>query len=365
MLKVTRFLREYFRRGSFAVTRTVQRYHREGEDLDAFVYALPGGRQRRPGWVVLHGLTVTGREHPSLDRFARSLAATDAVVMVPDIPEWRDLRVATAVTIPTIRSAIRSLAQHPAIDGRRVGLIGFSFGATQAIVAAADPALESTLHGMAAWGGYRDVHRLFRFGTTGEHELDGVAYRLEPDPYGRWIMGGNYLLGVPGCEDYQDVAAALRGLALEAGRRRTYAWDASYDPDKLRAREGIAPAHRAVFDLFAPLSGQPLHDLDRAHEIAHGLAEAALRAEPLLDPGPWLPQLRTRTLVAHGRDDRLVPFTESIRLARELRPDVLERCTITGLFAHSGGTGKGLGPWGLSTEGTRFIGLLNSIIGLI
>ena len=364
MLKIARFLREYARRGGSPVRRLETRYHREGEDLDATVYAL-SDRRHRPGWVVLHGLTATGKEHPSLDRFCRALAATDAIVMVPDIPEWRDLRVATAVSIPTIRSAIRSLAEHPSVDGSRVGLVGFSFGATQAIVAAADPALETTLHGMAAWGGYRDVHRLFRFGTTGEHELDGVEYRLQRDPYGCWIMGGNYLTGVPDCEDYHDVAAALRELALEAGRRRVYAWDPSYDPDKRRLRETIADAHREVFDLFAPMSGQPLKDLDRAHQIAFGLAEAALRAEPLLDPGPSLPLLRTRTVVAHGRDDRLVPFTESLRLARELRPDTLERCTITGLFAHSGGTEKGLGPWGLSSEGTRFIALLNSIVSLI
>jgi pimeloyl-ACP methyl ester carboxylesterase len=120
-----------------------------------------------------------------------------------------------------------------------------------------------------------------------------------------------------------------------------------------------------VYDLFASPAGQPPHDLDRAREIAYGLGEAALQVQPLLDPGPYLRQLRTRTLVAHGRHDRLVPFTESLRLARELRPDVLARCTITGLFAHSGGTEKGLGPWGLSHEGTRFVALLNSIIRLI
>jgi pimeloyl-ACP methyl ester carboxylesterase len=364
MLKISRFLREYFRRGSFPILRSESQYHREGADLAASIYTLPD-QKRRPGWVVLHGLTAIGKDHPSLDRFCRAIAATNAVVMSPDIPEWRDLRVATTVSIPTIRSAIKSVAEHPNVDERRVGLIGFSFGATQAIVAAADPTMENTLTGMAAWGGYRDVHRLFRFGTTGEHELDGKDQQLEPDPYGRWIMGGNYLTGVPGCEDHHDVAAALRELALEAGRRRVYAWDPSYDPDKLRLRAAISDAHRPVYDLFAPLSGQPLHDLERAHEIAYGLAEAALRAEPLLDPGPWLPKLRTKTLVAHGRDDRLVPYTEAIRLAREVRADVLNRCTITALFAHSGGTEKGLGPVGLAQEGTRFIALLNSIIRLI
>ena len=132
MLKIARFLREYARRGSAPVRRLETRYHREGEDLDASVYAL-SDRQRRPGWVVLHGLTATGKEHPSLDRFCRALAATDAIVMVPDIPEWRDLRVATAaarVGLPAVnrracpQGAAGPAAGHRPAPARRAGCPG-------------------------------------------------------------------------------------------------------------------------------------------------------------------------------------------------------------------------------------------------
>jgi acetyl esterase/lipase len=364
MLPLLHFAREYTRPGSRPVQREETSYEREGERLGASVYS-PGGAGKRAGWVVLHGLTVPGRDHPSLERFARALAATGCIVMVPDIPEWRGLRVAAAITIPTIRAAIRRLAELPQVDAERVGLLGFSFGATQAIVAAADPSLDGVLRGLAAWGGYRDLQRLFRFGITGEHELDGVAYQLDPDPYGRWIMGSNYLTGIPGFEDYQDVSAALRELAMESGRRRVYAWDPSYDPMKQSLRTEIDRTHREVYDLFAPLAGRPVHDLPRAHEIARELANAALRAEPLLDPGPALAALRTRILVAHGRDDRLVPFTESLRLAREVPAPRLVRCSITALFAHSGGADKGLGGLGLARETARFLRLLQGIINLI
>src|SRR6185503_16186728 len=236
---------------------------------------------------------------------------------------------------------------------------------TQAIIAAADPALRSIVRGIAAWGGYRDLHRLFRFGITGEHELDGVNYQLTPDPYGRWMMGANYLTGIPGYEAYADVALALRELALETGRRRTYAWDPSYDPDKLRLRAAVSAPHQEVFDLFAPLSGREIHDLPRAHAVAAGLADAALRAEPLLEPGPALRDLRVPTLVAHGRDDRLVPFTESLRLVRDIPPEILRGLTITGLFAHSGQTDRSHGVLRIPGEGVRFIRLLNAILTLI
>ncbi len=364
MIAITRYLREYARPGTFPVEVQETAYDRGGETVGATLYRLPGPRAR-PGWVVLHGLTVVGRHHPALERFARAFAASGPAVMIPDIPEWRDLRVATSVTIPTIRAALRDLAQRGGVDHDRVGILGFSFGATQAIVAAADPALRSTVRGIAAWGGYRDLHRLFRFGITGEHELDGVDYQLTPDPYGRWIMGANYLTGIPGYEELSDVACALRELALETGRRRTYAWDPTYDPDKQRLRALIAPAHQEVYDLFAPLSGARIHDLPRAHAIAAGLADAALHAEPLLEPGPALRDLQVPTLVAHGRDDRLVPFTESLRLARDIPRQVQRGLGITGLFAHSGQTDRSHGVWRIPGEGVRFVRLLNAIITLI
>ena len=70
-------------------------------------------------------------------------------------------------------------------------------------------------------------------------------------------------------------------------------------------------------------------------------------------------------LVAHGRDDRLIPFSESVRLARALPQQQLVGITITSLFQHSGGTQSGLGPIGLVREGTRFLRLLHRVLRMV
>src|SRR5688500_11062122 len=63
----------------------------------------PARRSRPPlpGWILLHGVTVPGREHAQLVRFARSLAHTGAAVLIPEVPEWKALRLAPALTVPT------------------------------------------------------------------------------------------------------------------------------------------------------------------------------------------------------------------------------------------------------------------------
>ncbi|HET9983199.1 MAG TPA: hypothetical protein VFQ38_06420 [Longimicrobiales bacterium] len=365
MASTLAFLRQYLRPRPGIVVAEPAVCRRGDELLPATVYRPAGAHGARPGWVVLHGLTYHGREHPSLVKFAAAVAASGAVVVVPDIPEWTRLRVAPHVTGPSIHAGVAALRERRDVAADRIGVIGFSFGATQALVAAADPALAAELRGVAAWGGYADVGRLFHFGITGEYDWQGATYHEDPDPYGRWIMGGNYLTAIPGYEGFGDTARALHRLAIAAGQAGIYAADAHFDPLKLELRATLSPAEQDVYDLFAPLTTETHKDMARATRLAQDLAAAAVRTDPMLDPSPYLPRVAARTFVAHGRDDRLVPFTEAFRVSAALPPRVLRKAVITSLFSHSGGTRRELSRFGVVREGVRFVALLHGILDLV
>ncbi len=364
MASLAGFLRAYYRPGSAAVTESELTVDRGDAESEATLFR-PQGRGRLPGWVVLHGLTHSGRHHPALRRFVRAIAASGHAVLVPDIPEWRALHVAPAITVATIRAAVRTLHDRDDIHAERMGLFGFSFGATQALVAATDPEIGSLLTAIAAWGGYYDLDRLFVYHMTGAHELDGVTYAMSPDPYGAWVMVGNYLTAMPGHANDHATARALLDLARDAGRAQIPAWDPAYDDAIRRARATLPLEQHALFDLAAPLSNASRGNLDHAREQALLLADAARRTDPLMDPIVFIPRVGTRTLLAHGRDDRLIPFTETIRLTRALPAGQVAGCTITSLFAHSGGTDRGLGPFGLMRESARFVNVLRRILRLL
>jgi dienelactone hydrolase len=364
MPSTTRFLRQYLRPAAAATAEVEAVYIRDGEQLPATIYRPAGHRRVLPGWVVLHGLTRTGRTHPSLIRFVRAVARAGNVVLVPEIPEWRELRVAPALTIKTIRAAVRALQQRADVRHEHVGIFGFSFGATQALIASTDAETAALLAGIACWGGYCDLQRTFRFGLTGRHELDGTDYQTRPDPYGAWIMGGNYLPHVPGYEDAGAVAAALLALATQAGDSGVYAWEPVFDESKRQLRARLPMAQRPLFDLFAPETGAH-RDEHQALDLAEALAATALRVEPQMDPRPHLPEIRVPVLFAHGRDDRLIPFSETVRLSRAVPADRVRAVTITSLFQHSGGTQSGLGPLGLAREAARFLLLLNRVLRLV
>src|SRR5690554_6439481 len=107
--------------------------------MPADLYVPLRAKRKLPGYVVLHGLTRTVRAHVGLRTFARAVAASGHAVLVPEIPEWRELRVAPAITLETIQAAVRELHDRPEVDPDRIALVGFSFGATQALIAASDP----------------------------------------------------------------------------------------------------------------------------------------------------------------------------------------------------------------------------------
>jgi dienelactone hydrolase len=335
MASLLRFLREFTKPGSIAVESAETTYDRgNGRRDPATIYHPADAREPLPAWVVLHGITWTGRQHAQLIRLARALSASGSVVMVPEISEWRALRVVPSIAVPVIRSAVLDLDARADTRPGHTRLMGFSFGATQAILAAADPRLDGHLAAVASWGGYADIHRTVRFLFTGEHEIDGKRYFEDPDPYGRYILAANFLTAVPGYEEATDVAAALHELASESGRRGVFAGSTEYDPFKIEQRERVAPERRELFDLFAPRGPRRAIAPERVAALAEGLADAAVAREPLFDATRWFSEVRAPVLLSHGRHDSLVPFTECLRLDRELGPRS-RGVTVTDLYAHS------------------------------
>lgn len=322
---------------------------------------VPGRRGPYPTWIVLHGMTRPGRHHEQLRRFVHALAASRAVVVVPEVPEWMELELDPDLTVPTIRGALDLLPSVPEAGSDRAGLVGFSFGSPQAILATADPEVGGELAGAVGFGGYCDLERTVRFQFTGRHEWDGVAHRARPDPYGRWIVGANFLTRIPGYETRGDVTAALMDLAREAGDRQIPANHPKMAERAAERRSHLAPDQAALFDLFTAQGGNGPPD-DELEELASDLVRTARSIHPLLDPAGRLGRVEHPVHLLHGRDDPLIPFSEALRLERQLA-SAPTRCTVTALFAHSKGAGR---PAISSLPGEiwSFLTALDGVLGL-
>lgn len=311
--------------------------HRPDRTVPGTLLVPRAGRGPWPTWIVLHGITRLGRHHHALTRFIRALGSSGAAVLVPEVPEWTDLDVDPGVTTPTVGASVRGLRREGVlVPGERVGLIGFSFGSPQALLTSVDPEVGPDVGAVVGFGGYCDLERTLRFQLTGRHEWRGRRRTLAPDPYGRWVVAANFLPRTRGYANSGEVADALRAMAREAGDRGLPAWDPSYDPYKAELRERLPPGDRSLFDLFAAASNQPA-PLDELEALVEPLAHAASQAEPLMEPRPGVRDVTVPVHLLHGRNDRLIPYTESLRMGECLPAGVASRVTVTGLFAHSSG----------------------------
>ncbi|MCH2465063.1 MAG: alpha/beta hydrolase [Gemmatimonadetes bacterium] len=362
LTRTTRYVRSWLT-GHADVVEEETTLDRDGTRIPATVLRPAVVDSPLPGWVVLHGITRTGRAHPQLVRFTRTVAATGMVVILPEVPEWRELSLEPQLALPTVQCSITALKDDPGVQDRPYGLMGFSFSAPHALAVAAAEEVRADIAGVVGFGGYYDLERTIAFMLTGRHEYAGKAYQLIPDPYGRWIVAANYLNNIPGHEEAIDVTQGLRRLAALAGDIGRPAQDPYYDAAKAEERAKIDPDRQFLFDFFAPLSGlQP--SLAHAEEFGHKLAKAAIRVEPKIQPFKALEEIQCPVHVLHGRNDNLIPFTEGLRMKDALPAQSHSYATITRLFGHST-QNRFPSPFHAVQELIVFLRALERILGLV
>jgi dienelactone hydrolase len=262
----------------------------------------------RGSLLLVHGLSRAGRRHPELERLARLLAEHGLLVMVPHFEGLAAFRL-SGREVDEVRSALRSLR---GLNGP-AGIVGFSFGAGPALLAAADT---PGLRVVGSFGGYADLRHVIRYITTGAHSFAGRRYVQAREEYNRWKL---LALLVGFVDEARD-----RALLEAIGERKLA--NPAEDTGALEA--GLSPNGRMVLALA----------LSRSEEAVEALlAQLPGRARQALDglsPATSVPRISARLLIAHGKGDPSIPFTESLRLAEAAGGRA--RVVILESFHHTG-----------------------------
>jgi len=266
---------------------------------------------------------------PRLVAFATTLARARFTVLVPDLPEVRALKVRARDAVGVADAFEHLLSGFDDAMAYRAGIAAFSYACGPAILAALEPRLEGRVDFILAVGGYYDLEQVLTFATTGYFREGAQWRRTTPIEYGKWVFvfSNLDLVSEPGSRD------ALRRMA----ERRFYGTSARID-DLLPAlgREG-----QAVYALVnnrdpqrVPALVQDLPERIRAEFDALNLARRDLSG------------LGAALILVHGKDDAIIPYTESVSLAAavpegagrlyiveglshvDIRPEVLDSWTL-------------------------------------
>lgn len=262
---------------------------------------LPGERSRATV-LLIPGAAEEGKDDPRLVAFATTLARARFIVLVPDFPSLRDLRVNSG-NIGEVSDVFSWLVARRALaPRRRAGIIAFSYAVGPVVLAAMHPSIRDRVRFILAVGGYYNLPQVLTFFTTGYFQKDGRWRHRTPNAYGKWVfVRGNVgrlsdprdrkILRAMADRKIRDLAAPLKDLA-----------------------EKLGPEGRRVYAFIANT------DRKRASTLMAALPEPILRQiEALNLANKNLHELHARMILVHGIDDDIIPSPQSIALAKALR----------------------------------------------
>jgi pimeloyl-ACP methyl ester carboxylesterase len=267
--------------------------------------------------VVVPGLAEAGRRDPRLVAFAASLARAGFLVLVPDLPAAAR-GSADAADAETVAEALLAL---PETRGP-TGLVGISYAAGPAWLAAMQPRLAGRVDFVLTLGAYRDPEAMVTFLATGAYRApEDAGWRQgQPRAQALWQFLAANADALPRPED----AASLRAIAAARLARQA-------------APPPASPAVAAVVALAEERDPEAVPARLAALPAALRARIAALSLAPLP-----LEHFRGCALLLHGTRDPVIPWTESLRLYRALSPGHARLHLIEGLdHVDAGGLGLG------------------------
>jgi len=283
------------------------------EERIADLYRPPAGREPEAVMVLVPGATPLGLDDPGLVAFAGALAHSGFLVLVPELAGEDPVRVSAADAAP-IADGLAHLTERAGVES--AGLAAISYAAGPAVLAALEPETQLRIAFIAAIGGYYDITAAVTYLTTGK-------YRADPE--------------APWTDGPVDVRAKWRFLQANADR---------VDPADAAVLERIA-RHKladpttdvsALVDRLGNDGKTAWRLLDnsnpeRVPALINTLPERLRAAIEALDLSSHdLSRLEMPVLLVHGRDDPMIPHTESARLARALPPERVHLAIVDSLF---------------------------------
>jgi len=276
-------------------------YEVEGRAYRGDLYR-PGqdrGRGRGAPLVLVPGAAPEGKDDPRLVAIATTLARSRFLVLVPDIASLRALNV-SAADAKEIAAALRHLADTTELD---LGLVAISYAVGPAVIAALEPLLRARLRFLIGIGGYYDLEAVIAFFTTDRYrDSPGSPWRTRrANAYGKWVFVRSNAARL---DDLRD-RVLLTGMAERKLR------DLSAPIDDIVPKLG--PQGRTVYALLAN------RDPDQVPALIAALPQGVRDEIAALDLKTRdLSGLRAEVILVHGRDDPIIPETESVALAAAL-----------------------------------------------
>ena len=276
------------------------------------------------GLVLVPGFTPDGKDDARLVDLAMSLARSRFLVLVPDLAGSRAVEIRPDDARSIADGVVYLAGSDPLPEGHDVGVAAISYAVGLAVMASMEPDAGDKIDFLVGLGGYHDTEAVITFATTGRYrEGSGETWQFaDPVPAAKWLLLASNTDLLENAED----RALLQAIAERRSRSE------NVPIDDLVA--GLGPEGQALLDVM--INDDPA----AVDDLLQRLPPAITDQLEALSPAAYdLSHLEGRLILIHGRDDTLIPYTQSIALGNAVAGS--EVFVIDG-FSHIDRSGMGL-----------------------
>ncbi len=277
-------------------------------------------------YLVLPGLHFLGPDDPRLDRFCRVLARAGFLVVAPFIRAYGDLLL-DASAFDDARAALElAKARAAGLGLPRPAVFSISFGSALALQLAT--LAEGGPSRVVVFGGFCEFLPTVRFALTGRADHDGVVHTIARDPLNSPVVFLNALHALDLGGDRARLAAAWRQMVYRTWGKMELKAPGARDAHAHAVAAELPPELRGPFYRGCMLEEGGLTWLEDA--LARDAGELYA-----FDPGDRLARAACPVSLVHGREDDVIPYFETLKLAAALPASRLDAVHVTGLFSHT------------------------------
>lgn len=278
---------------------------------------LPGEGSPQAGIVLVPGAVPEGKDHERLVAFATTFARARFAVLAPELSGYRELKLRPA-QVRELADAFQYLASRDDLShGGRVGFGAFSYAVGPTVLAALEDDTREQVRFILGVGGYHDLRVAILFFTTGYFEEGGNLRYLEPSEYGKLVFARSVTEHLRDPDDRAMIEAMVDAKLADPGA------------DISTLAVALGPEGKAVYRLITNT------DPKATASLIDALPPGALATiDALTLANKDLTQLQARLVLVHGRNDRLIPFPESLALGGSVAPSQAQILIIHRILGH-------------------------------